>query len=96
VAIILLIQSPPQPYVTELDLRHSLVPDEIIEDLLSTMPVHKGPDLQEDRDLAKFDYITYMQRYMNGGDGHDNSDLSSDDEEEGVKVNGAGAGSSGD
>ena len=53
-----------QPYVTELDLRHSLVPDEVIDDLLSTMPEHQGPDMQEDRDLPKFDYITYMQRYM--------------------------------
>jgi Ca2+-binding EF-hand superfamily protein len=58
-----------QPYVTELDLRHSLVPDEIIEDLLESMPEHKGPDLQEDRDVPKFDYITYMQRYMGGGKG---------------------------
>lgn len=55
-----------QPYVTELDLRHSLVPDEIIDDLLNSMPEHKGPDMQEDRDLPKFDYITYMQRYMGG------------------------------
>jgi len=49
-----------------MDLRHSLVPDEIIEDLLESMPEHKGPDLQEDRNLPKFDYITYMQRYMGG------------------------------
>ena len=28
------------------------------------MPEHQGPDMQEDRDLPKFDYITYMQRYM--------------------------------
>jgi hypothetical protein len=28
------------------------------------MPEHKGPDMQEDRETAKFDYITYMQRYM--------------------------------
>jgi hypothetical protein len=49
-----------------MDLRHSLVPDEIIEDLLSTMPEHKGPDMQEDRDVPKFDYITYMERYMGG------------------------------
>jgi hypothetical protein len=60
-----------QPYVTELDLRHSLVPDEIIEDLLESMPEHKGPDLQEDRDIPKFDYITYMQRYMGGDNGSD-------------------------
>jgi hypothetical protein len=49
-----------------MDLRHSLVPDEIIEDLLSTMPEHKGPDMQEDRNVPKFDYITYMERYMGG------------------------------
>ncbi|OCK82699.1 alpha-actinin-2 [Lepidopterella palustris CBS 459.81] len=55
-----------KPYVTELDLRHSLVPDEIIEDLVKTMPEHKGPDLQEDRDLPKFDYITYMEHFMGG------------------------------
>jgi hypothetical protein len=30
------------------------------------MPEHKGPDLQEDRDIPKFDYITYMDRYMGG------------------------------
>lgn len=49
-----------------MDLRHSLVPDEIIEDLISTMPEHKGPDMQEDRNVPKFDYITYMERYMGG------------------------------
>lgn len=53
-----------KPYVTEMDLRHSLVPDEIIDDLVKTMPAHKGPDLQEDRDLAKYDYITYMKHFM--------------------------------
>lgn len=56
-----------QPYVTELDLRHSLVPDEIIEDLIRQMPEHKGPDLQEDRDLPKYDYITYMNNFISGG-----------------------------
>lgn len=55
-----------KPYVTELDLRHSLVPDEVIEDLLKTMPEHKGPDLQEDRDIPKFDYITFMENFMGG------------------------------
>jgi hypothetical protein len=52
-----------------MDLRHSLVPDEIIEDLIATMPEHKGPDMQEDRDVSKFDYITYMERYMGGAKG---------------------------
>ncbi|KAL8729353.1 MAG: hypothetical protein Q9181_005029 [Wetmoreana brouardii] len=50
-----------KPYVTELDLRHSLIPDELVEDLLSTMPEHRGPDLQEDRHLPKYDYISFME-----------------------------------
>ncbi len=31
------------PYVTELDLRHSLVPDEVIEDLLASHAATQGP-----------------------------------------------------
>lgn len=53
-----------QPYVTELDLRHSLIPDEVIEHLVKTMPQHEGPDLLEDRDLAKFDYISFMEKMI--------------------------------
>lgn len=51
-----------QPYVTELDLRHSLIPDEVIEHLVKTMPTHDGPDLLEDRELAKYDYISFMEK----------------------------------
>ena len=47
--------------MTEVDLRHSLVPDEVIEDLISSMPAHKGPDLLEDRELAKYDYVRFME-----------------------------------
>ncbi|KAL8958235.1 MAG: hypothetical protein Q9183_005877, partial [Haloplaca sp. 2 TL-2023] len=54
-----------KPYVTELDLRHSLIPDELVEDLLSSMPQHKGPDLQEDRHLPKYDYISFMENMTN-------------------------------
>ncbi|EON66637.1 hypothetical protein W97_05883 [Coniosporium apollinis CBS 100218] len=61
-----------KPYVTELDLRHSLVPDEVIDDLVKTMPEHKGPDLQEDRDMPKYDYITYMENFMGMTNGHVN------------------------
>jgi hypothetical protein len=56
-----------QPYITELDLRHSLIPDDLVEDLLSSMPEHKGPDLQEDRHRAKYDYIGFMERITQGG-----------------------------
>jgi hypothetical protein len=53
-----------QPYVTELDLRHSLIPEELIDNLLETMPKHEGPDLLEDRDMPKYDYISFMEEMM--------------------------------
>lgn len=55
-----------KPYVTELDLRHSLIPDELVEDLLRSMPEHKGPDLQEDRHLSKYDYVSFMENVTQG------------------------------
>jgi len=56
-----------QPYVTELDLRHSLIPDDLIADLVHSMPPHKGPDLQQDRNLPKFDYISFMEKITQDG-----------------------------
>jgi Ca2+-binding EF-hand superfamily protein len=60
-----------KPYVTELDLTHSLIPDEIVQQLMDSMPQHRGPDLQQDRDLPKYDYRKFMERFMgpetNGG-----------------------------
>jgi Ca2+ insensitive EF hand len=53
--------------VTELDLRHSLIPEELIENLLGTMPKHEGPDLLEDRDTPKYDYISFMKKMIDGG-----------------------------
>ena len=50
-----------KPYVTEMDLRHSLIPEELIDDLLQSMPEHRGPDMEADRDVPKYDYITFMQ-----------------------------------
>lgn len=58
-----------KPYVTELDLRHSLIPDELVEDLMRSMPVHKGPDLQEDRHLSKYDYVGFMENVTQGATG---------------------------
>ena len=57
-----------QPYVTELDLRHSLIPDDLVEDLLASMPPHRGPDLQEDRNLPKYDYVNFMEKMTLGED----------------------------
>ena len=58
-------------YVTELDLTHSLIPDEVVQQLVDSMPQHKGPDLQADRDLPKYDYVSFMDRYLgkNGEEG---------------------------
>lgn len=50
-----------------MDLRHSLIPDDLIEDLLHSMPKHTGPDLEVDRQVPKYDYIGFMAR-MAGGD----------------------------
>lgn len=57
-----------KPYVTELDLTHSLIPEEIVQELMESMPAHRGPDLKEDRDLPKYDYVQFMRKYM-GGEG---------------------------
>jgi Ca2+-binding EF-hand superfamily protein len=57
-----------KPYVTELDLRHSLVPDDVIEKLIKVVPEHKGPDLQEDRGMKQYDYISFMNGLLNDPD----------------------------
>lgn len=53
-----------KPYVTEMDLRHSLVPDDVIERLVKFVPEHKGPDLAEDRGVKQYDYISFMDGLM--------------------------------
>jgi len=53
-----------KPYVTELDLTHSLIPDEVVKELMGSMPLHRGPDLQQDRDVPKYDYRAFMGRYV--------------------------------
>jgi Ca2+-binding EF-hand superfamily protein len=53
-----------KPYVTEMDLRHSLVPDEVIDKLTGILPEHKGPDLQEDRGLPQYDYVRFMEKLI--------------------------------
>ncbi|PHH62151.1 hypothetical protein CDD81_7525 [Ophiocordyceps australis] len=54
-----------KPYVTEMDLRHSLVPDEVIDQLVEMMPPHKGPDMSEDRGQPQYDYISFMEKLIN-------------------------------
>ncbi|KAL2123923.1 hypothetical protein VTJ04DRAFT_288 [Mycothermus thermophilus] len=56
-----------KPYVTEMDLRHSLVPDDVIEKLVEIMPPHHGPDLQSDRGQAQYDYIKFMDQLIGDG-----------------------------
>jgi Ca2+-binding EF-hand superfamily protein len=54
-----------KPYVTEMDLRHSLVPDEVIDQLVEIMPAHSGPDMSEDRGMPQYDYISFMEKLIN-------------------------------
>ncbi|KAK4455872.1 hypothetical protein QBC34DRAFT_314441 [Podospora aff. communis PSN243] len=54
-----------KPYVTEMDLRHSLVPDEVIEKLVEIIPPHTGPDMQADRGMPQYDYIAFMEKLIN-------------------------------
>jgi len=56
-----------KPYVTEMDLRHSLIPDELIEGLIQSMPKHTGPDLDEDQQVPKYDYIGFMAGMIGDG-----------------------------
>ena len=77
-----------QPYVTEIDLRHSLIPDELIEELVKTMPQHRGPDLQEDRDLPKYDYVTFMDKITGGHMSGSSSEDSGSSGTGGSKING--------
>lgn len=57
-----------KPYITEMDLRHSLVPDEVIDKLVQFVPLHKGPDTQEDRGQPQYDYISFMDGLMGGSE----------------------------
>ncbi|GAB1320711.1 alpha-actinin [Madurella fahalii] len=57
-----------KPYVTEMDLRHSLVPDDVIEKLVEIMPSHSGPDMQSDRGQPQFDYIAFMDKLIGEGE----------------------------
>lgn len=56
-----------KPYVTEMDLRHSLVPDEVIDKLVEIIPPHTGPDMQQDRGQPQYDYIAFMDRLITDG-----------------------------
>jgi Ca2+-binding EF-hand superfamily protein len=57
-----------KPYVTEMDLRHSLVPDDVIDKLTKIVPPHKGPDLQQDRGMPQYDYISFMDKLLGDPD----------------------------
>ncbi|KAH7162482.1 calponin homology domain-containing protein [Dactylonectria estremocensis] len=74
-----------KPYVTEMDLRHSLVPDEVIDQLIEIMPAHSGPDMSEDRGMPQYDYITFMEKMINEQrDGQDDAAASGNLEDTGL------------
>ena len=53
-----------KPYVTEMDLTHSLIPDDVVQQLLESMPEHKEPIGQEDTELPKYDYVRFMDNFV--------------------------------
>ncbi|KOS17525.1 Alpha-actinin-like protein 1 [Escovopsis weberi] len=65
-----------KPYVTEMDLRHSLVPDEVIDKLLEMMPPHNGPDMSQDRGRPQYDYISFMEKMIRDQRGEDDGSRS--------------------
>ncbi|RFU33915.1 hypothetical protein B7463_g2399, partial [Scytalidium lignicola] len=77
-----------KPYVTEMDLRHSLVPDDVIERLTKTLPPHAGPDLQQDRGQPQYDYISFMDRLMGGSDAGSDAGSTERSSSRGTEVNG--------
>jgi hypothetical protein len=49
-----------------MDLRHSLIPEDLVEEMIRSMPVHTGEGGQDDRHLPKYDYTTFMEKLMGG------------------------------
>ena len=54
-----------------MDLRHSLIPDELIDDLVKSMPEHNGAEVDnddveknEDDKQRKYDYIDFMSKFV--------------------------------
>lgn len=47
-----------------MDLRHSLIPDEIVEEMIQAMPEHPGTGAQEEQNMPKYDYVTFMEKLM--------------------------------
>lgn len=67
-----------KPYVTELDLRHSLVPDDVIEKLVEIIPRREddadadqqngeNPAAAKDRGVPKYDYVRFMEALITDG-----------------------------
>jgi len=46
------------------DLIHSLIPEELIDEMTKTMPTHSGDFAPEDSDIPRYDYVSFMQRYL--------------------------------
>lgn len=56
--------------MTELDLRHSLIPEELVDEMVRTMPQHPGPANGDDHsNLPRYDYVSFMSRLMDSPNG---------------------------
>jgi len=47
-----------------MDLRHSLIPEEVVEEMIKAMPSHEGPGDQDDKEQPKYDYVSFMEKLM--------------------------------
>lgn len=54
-----------KPYITELDLRHSLVPDEVIDHITKICPRHPDGEASENPEMWQYDYVTFMDSLLN-------------------------------
>ncbi|KAK0335972.1 alpha-actinin [Friedmanniomyces endolithicus] len=56
-------------WVTEMDLTHSLIPEEIVRDLVGSMPVLGGGDVGgrgEGEGEGRLDYVRFMEKFVDG------------------------------
>jgi len=53
-------------WVTEMDLTHSLIPEEIVRDLVGSMPVLGGGGGGEEEGEGRLDYVRFMEKFVDG------------------------------
>lgn len=56
--------------MTELDLRHSLIPEDLVDEMVNSMPQYEGSAHGNgDHSMLQYDYVRFMEKLMQGGNG---------------------------